>query len=862
MTADKLFLTLLNMSLTASVVIAVVVLARFALKRAPKWISYALWAVALFNLLCPFKPESVLSLNPFKPAPIPLDIGVQAIPRIDSGVSVFNDAVSAVLPAAAPTASANPLQIWTIMGAYVWLAGLVVMLIYAAVTYVLLKQKLRFATKKEDNVYETDRIRSPFVLGFVRPKIYLPAGLADADLSYILCHERTHIKRRDYLVKPVAFLALAIHWFNPLVWLAYFLLNADMEMSCDERVIKELGGEVKTVYSNALLALSTGKRLVGLSPLAFGEGGVKERVKNVLNFKKRSRVIIVAAVVLLAMLTVGFAVNKANSNDNSFVFANFKVNGFGLGQDIANIQTTTLTPVEPLNIKDGYDYNFKEARYSADEATGLLRKMQVDVFDGAEISSITMNNGNAIMNPNGALHDIEQVKTLLGNGASGWQDREQGLRYVEYWQRDGGFTATVRFVYSDKESDGINHRLIWVIAESNFQKIFDLSPDWLGNPDGEVMTLDELKQTANLYITMGRYLTLDDLAIYRGFNVSSDSRRPLMLYPVTNGFSLSASADETGAISRLSLRRASDEAVLVITGDTLEYIDNFIGGEYTPEIIPSLWDVATPHNVQWNEGGSQYAWQHSDNPGLAAVSSVRYLPAAHFDDKASLDAYAADGNRYFNFKSIFEQYGNSFFADNSLTLIYVEDGHGGVYYDIGNVSVNEGGTLQIGVTQDDSRQRGEAASDVMVARFIVIEHSRAATQSAKSYTAFIEPSVLSEPVSVEEARNPENRVSLTLEDVKAIAQKTGTNLTQDDLWYAFIGYGLSSYSGPEHVYAMDYPIDDYFLLRVNGRLGEPVETAELICLQFGEVVDTIDIRFGNVDDFITRHSLTELQRED
>ena len=316
MTVEKIFLSLLNMSLTASVVITVVFFARLVLKRAPKWVRYALWAVVLFNLLCPFKLESVFSLQPLKPTPIPLNIGMQATPRIDSGVLIINNAVNAVLPAAmpaaAPAANVNPLKIWIVAGAYIWLVGIAALLAYAVVTYARLKRKLRFATKRESDVYETDRIRSPFVLGFVRPKIYLPIGLSDADLTYILFHERTHIKRRDYIVKPAAFLALAVHWFNPLVWLAYFLLNADMEMSCDERTLKELGGEIKAVYSNALLALSTGKRLVGLSPLTFGEGGIKERIRNVMKFKKASKVIIVAAVALAVVLSAGFAVSKAS----------------------------------------------------------------------------------------------------------------------------------------------------------------------------------------------------------------------------------------------------------------------------------------------------------------------------------------------------------------------------------------------------------------------------------------------------------------------------------------------------------------------------------------------------------------------
>jgi beta-lactamase regulating signal transducer with metallopeptidase domain len=549
---DKLFLSVLNMSLTASFVIAAIALARFALHqiRAPKAVAYALWAVALFNLLCPFKPPSVFSLNPLKPAPIPLDIGMQAAPRIDSGVTVLNNAASAVLSAATPAAGANPLQIWTGVGAYLWAFGVAAMLIYAVASYVLLKRKLRFATKRDGNVFETDGIRSPFVLGFINPKIYLPVGLADSDLGYILCHERTHVKRRDYLVKPVAFFALALHWFNPLVWLAYFLLNADMEMSCDERVLRELGGEVKTVYSTALLNLAAGRRLAGLSPLAFGEGGVKERVKNVMDFKKRSRVIVVAAVALVAVLSVGFAVGKADGGGNSFGFANFKVNGFGLGMDVDSIDTSALTPAPPLNSKDGYAYNFSEARYSADETTRLLRKMQVNVYDGAEIPSVTMNNGNAIMNPSDVLRNIEQVETLLGNGASGWQDREQGMRYVEYSQKEGRLAATVRFVYSDKNSDGIDHRLVWIIAESSFPYPMPILDYYVTVTEAQAMAAErypdakEIRYTGEEFINytnppkdVGVFtfdVTLSDGSMER-CAVSKDGRIFFTYYADTNG---------------------------------------------------------------------------------------------------------------------------------------------------------------------------------------------------------------------------------------------------------------------------------------------------------------------------------------
>ncbi|GHV17160.1 hypothetical protein FACS189425_02830 [Clostridia bacterium] len=296
----NLFVTVLNMSVTAAFVIAALCAARLVLQklRAPKWISYALWAVAGLNLASPFKLESAFSLIPFNSKPIPQDIAMQAIPRINSGIGVIDNAVSSSLPAAATAASVNPLQIWTALGAYVWLFGVAAMLIYAVISYVRL-------------VRRKDSVTTPFVYGFIKPKIHIPSGIEGEKLRYVTLHEQTHIKRRDHLVKLFAFALLCVHWFNPLAWAAFVLLCADMEMSCDERVLRELGMSVKADYSQTLLSLSMNRRILGASPLAFGEGGVKERVKNVLNFKKRSRVIIVAAIALVAIISVGFAVNRA-----------------------------------------------------------------------------------------------------------------------------------------------------------------------------------------------------------------------------------------------------------------------------------------------------------------------------------------------------------------------------------------------------------------------------------------------------------------------------------------------------------------------------------------------------------------------
>ncbi len=307
---ERLFLTVLNMSLTGAFVIAAICAARLPLKKAPKFISYALWAVAGFRLVCPVSVRGVFSLLPFRPAPIPQDIAVQAVPRINSGIRLVDNAVSAALPAAAPAASMNPLQGYVTVGSYLWLLGAAAMLVYSLVSIVLLRRGLRGAVSAGENLYEADGLKTPFVVGLFKPRIYLPAGLSGEERHYIVAHERVHIRRHDHAVKLLAYLVLCLHWFNPLAWVAFVLMGADMEMSCDERVMRELGPGIKCAYSRSLVQMAAGRKILNGSPLAFGEGGMKERVKNVLKFKRRPRGVLIASAALAAALAVGLAVNR------------------------------------------------------------------------------------------------------------------------------------------------------------------------------------------------------------------------------------------------------------------------------------------------------------------------------------------------------------------------------------------------------------------------------------------------------------------------------------------------------------------------------------------------------------------------
>jgi len=312
------------MSVTAGYVIVFVILTRLLLKKAPKYISYALWAVVGFRLVFPFSFESVLSFLPFRENPIPhtitLDGKVPFASALDAALHAVGDAtnggIGTVTVHLGKTADGYPItteayhsQVWLIFGSYVWIIGIAVLMFYSILSIVLLKRQLKGAMIFEDNIFEVRNLKTPFVLGFFRPKIYIPSGLAPEERSYIILHEQTHIKRLDHVVKFLAFLILCIHWFNPLVWLAFIMMSSDMEMSCDEKVLQKMGSDIKKAYSNSLLSLAMDKRVFNGSSLAFGEGNVKKRIKNVLNYKKPSLWITVSAVIVLIAVSIGLMAN-------------------------------------------------------------------------------------------------------------------------------------------------------------------------------------------------------------------------------------------------------------------------------------------------------------------------------------------------------------------------------------------------------------------------------------------------------------------------------------------------------------------------------------------------------------------------
>ena len=325
----ELFITVVNMSISAGWVVLAVLLLRLLLKKAPKWVNVLLWGFVAVRLICPFSFESALSLIPSSQTINPEIALNPAI--IDSGVPIIDSVVNPVINSATITPEPEKeLNVFKFIVPYLagtWLIGIVVLLIYTVVSYVKLKKKIGTAILLRDNIYQSEAVVSPFVLGIIKPKIYIPFNMKAQDIEHVISHETAHIKRKDHLWKPLGFLILTFHWFNPLVWLGYVLLCRDIELACDEKVIKELNTDQRADYSEALLSCSVNRRLISACPVAFGEANVKNRVKSVLNYKKPAFWVILVAIILSVVVAVCFLTNPLTHKNvlerNDAVFTDF-----------------------------------------------------------------------------------------------------------------------------------------------------------------------------------------------------------------------------------------------------------------------------------------------------------------------------------------------------------------------------------------------------------------------------------------------------------------------------------------------------------------------------------------------------------
>ena len=469
----------LNMSLTAGVVILFVMAARLLLKKLPKIYSYALWAVVLFRLLCPVSITSQVSVLGLLGTSakegagatstveyIPSDIVHSAYPEVSlpgatvnlPGISEMNEQINEVLPQGREQLAADPMEAPMVIGTYIWIAGILVMLGYSIVSHVTLRRKLVGAAHLRDNIYLADHIASPFVMGLLRPRIYLLSSLEDQEQEYIILHEQHHIRRRDHVIKAVAFAALCIHWFNPLVWAAFVLSGKDMEMSCDEAVVRKMGEGIRADYSTSLLHLATGQRIPAGMPLAFGEGDTKGRIRNLANWKKPGIFLTIAAALVCVTAVVVCAVNpKAQEDDGTVAKSKMlaasidaasadigtaeagdvtqKADGTGIDQLEAAVSAAILEQNQ-----DRYSENFFrceshiifETEYAAESA--LTEKGEYDQY--VTVYALVLHqiydlSGGAISDEGGS-----HIPTAITFGI----DKEGKYALLEYWKaKDGSY---------------------------------------------------------------------------------------------------------------------------------------------------------------------------------------------------------------------------------------------------------------------------------------------------------------------------------------------------------------------------------------------------------------------------------------
>lgn len=404
---EAVFLKLLNMSITASWLVFAVFLLRIIFQKAPKSVSMLLWALVGVRLVCPFSLKSILSVIP-NPEPLPSEILTAERPVIQSGIPAVNETMNPVLSETfAPSAETgvSPLGSLAFIASVLWLCGISVLLLYTAVSYWRIHKSVREAALYQGNVWFCDHIDTPFILGVLRPRVFLPSDIEKADLPYVLAHEQAHLKRRDHLWKPLGFLLLTVYWFNPILWAAYILFCKDMELACDERVLRTLGAACKKPYSNALINCSVPRKRISACPLAFGETGVKERVRSVLNYKKPAFWLAAVAVVAVAVAALLFLTNP-------------KTEKVQMLADLAQAKTM-FENVETLKLVEEQE----ETLFSAGQTQAVLSALQ-----GMEISVDPISENSP---------QTKAVKLVLQYGDAGETAIYFNSGYSEIWLKDG-----------------------------------------------------------------------------------------------------------------------------------------------------------------------------------------------------------------------------------------------------------------------------------------------------------------------------------------------------------------------------------------------------------------------------------------
>ncbi|MGN0244971.1 MAG: M56 family metallopeptidase [Lachnospiraceae bacterium] len=433
---DKIFILILNNALVAGWMILAVLVFRLLFKKAPKWMNCLLWGLVAIRLFIPFSIESVFSLIP-SAKPIPANFEYAQIPQIDSGIQSINTVINPVLAdnfAVNEVASVNPIQIVIILSSYVWIIGVVGFMIYALVSFFLLKNRVRNSEFLDRGIMKCKSIDSPFILGIIKPCIYVPDAMDAESYACVIEHEKTHIRRGDHVWKPLGFLILSVYWFHPLCWLSYIMLCKDIEYACDEKVTKDKDKEWKAKYCQALLDCSSQRRMISACPVAFGEVSVKDRVKSVLNYKKPAFWIILVSIIITVIVAVCFMTNP--KQHDQFGENNSNVMADATGKDLED--TVLFEEISLGEEEQEFHENYAtiDHEYHVDE-NQLFVEMWAKAFCGKDGETIYNYSSDHVR----SILEIEDVNGTYVFGASSpwpWNDE---------WYRIGKISDSAATIY-------------------------------------------------------------------------------------------------------------------------------------------------------------------------------------------------------------------------------------------------------------------------------------------------------------------------------------------------------------------------------------------------------------------------------
>lgn len=490
---EEMFIRLLNMSLTGGIVILAVLGLRLMLRRAPKVISYSLWAVALLRLLCPVSFSLPVSFVGMAGGPvaeegivyyIPEDIVNSKSPRVNLPLpGGINEAINEALPRGTENTAGDALEGPLALAMIAWAAGAGGLLLYGIFSLLVFRARLKGAYRTGSircnrliaaPVFEKEGLPTSFVMGVFRPAVYLPSGLSEEEKKYILLHEQIHIERFDHIIKLVSFFTLCLHWFNPLVWAAFFLSGRDMEMACDEAVIRRLGGGIKKEYSASLLNLATGKYIINAAPLAFGEGDTGSRIRNVLKYKKPHVAAVCAAVMIVAAAAVFLLANPMKGPDETFLPTNPAEEQEGESRMVQEIQELQSIEEQEKRLKEQLEELEEEQLRTA------MRSMTWgEAFTWQRLRKLVREEDT-------------DLQDYAGYDGAEWDDMEGSNalnRYLIYRLTDEGTGENYRVMISYRKENNAENKIdmLYLVRESD-QAILSLyqGEDYGGWRDADI----------------------------------------------------------------------------------------------------------------------------------------------------------------------------------------------------------------------------------------------------------------------------------------------------------------------------------------------------------------------------------------